>query len=195
MIRAGTLHEIDVTTGSWVYLDLGFSRKPTCGLIIDDGSAVELSYADAGAAIVQHLQKEHGPISLVIEAPLSVAFDRHGNPTGRACEIHNGQPRYWYIGAGAIVTLAAMYLLARIEPYSHRAEVVLYEGFVSFKKRSSTHGGDAALLREIIETPGLHASKILGPEKLKRNSTDILQGAFEVQGISSGIPPVITVFG
>ncbi len=100
MIRAGSIKEIDHRHDLWAYLDLGFSKKETCGLIVGDEAPHELSYSDAVATLSSLPGKGHNTVNLVIEAPLSVAFDSRGNPTGRACELHNGQARYWYVGAG-----------------------------------------------------------------------------------------------
>lgn len=195
MIRAGSIEEIDHRIGVWAYLDLGFSRKETCGLIIGDSQPVELSYSQARDELCSLPEYGHKSVNLVIEAPLSVAFDRHGNPSGRACELHNGQARYWYVGAGAIVTLAAMYLIPELDQSFREQELVLYEGFVSFKARKSTHEGDAALLKDTVVNKELYADRFMDPASFKREASDEIRGAFEVQGIDSGIPPIIAVFG
>lgn len=194
MIRSGTVQEIDHTDGIWAYLDLGFSKNRTCGLVVGDGHPEEFSYHEA-TNVLLYLANTGKKVSAVIEAPLSVAFDANGNPTGRACERYNRQARYWYVGAGAIVTLAAMYLIKELDSAFKGKELVLYEGFVSFKQRDSTHGGDATLLRDTVVNREQHQSRIIAPDNLKQQPTDQIRGAFEVMGIESGIPPIIAVFG
>lgn len=195
MIRAGTIDEIDHKSGLWVYFDIGFSKNATSGLIIGDEEPIETSYADATNRIIQLAARGHRKTNLVIEAPLSIAFDSYGNPAGRACELHNGRARYWYVGAGAVVTLAAMYLLDKLNIAFQEEELILYEGFVSFKDRKSTHIGDAQLLKETVDNRHQFESRIIPPEDLKKHSGDIVESAFRIQGIDSGIPPVIAVFG
>jgi hypothetical protein len=195
MIRSGTINEIDHRQGVWAYLNIGFSGKETCGLVIGDGTPQELSYADATKTIVALAGIGLSSVSLVIQAPLSVGFDAYGNPSGRACELHDGQEGYWYVGAGAIVTIAAMYMMSRFDLAFKGKELVLYEGFISLKQRGGTHGGDAALLRETVVNRERHGARFIDPSTLKRAPTDTVRGAFEVMGIDSGIPPVIAIFG
>lgn len=195
MIRSGSISEIDHRQGIWAYLDLGFSKKETCGLIVGDEAPHELSYSDAVASLSSLPGKGHNTVNLVVEAPLSVAFDSRGNPTGRACELHNGQARYWYVGAGAIVTLAAMYMIPALDLAFKGKELILYEGFVSFKARKSTHQGDAALLRDTVVHKERNSARFIDPSAFKQKPSDVIRGAFEVQGINSGVPPIIAVFG
>ena len=103
MIRAGSIDEINTTSGSWVFIDIGFANKAkSCGLLFDDGEPVEVTFNQAVEKICSHIRTSHTPVNLVIEAPLSVSFDNYGNPKGRAVEKHNGKTRYWYVSRLAV---------------------------------------------------------------------------------------------
>src|SRR5690554_5953149 len=87
MIRAGTISEILPSSGDWLILDIGFANKSaSCGLLINKEKPVELRFNEAVEKICAFITDSTRPVNIVIEAPLSVAFDRHGNPTGRAVE-------------------------------------------------------------------------------------------------------------
>jgi hypothetical protein len=135
------------------------------------------------------------PLNLVLEAPLSVAFSATGNPTGRAVEKRDGKARYWYLGLGCGVLVAATYLLRSIFDSPRSREIRLYEGLVSFKpaKVRSSHASDVLALRSIVFQQPSNAGKIVAPEQLRASPCDRLQSAFAVSGFDFGIPPVIAV--
>src|SRR5258705_5958272 len=111
MIRAGDASRIAWTDRSWIFLDVGFSADArTSGLIIDDEEPECLRISDAAHRIVDKIARSKGETNLLIEAPLSVCFSPSGNPTGRSIEKEDGKTRYWYIGAGCAVMVAALYL-------------------------------------------------------------------------------------
>jgi hypothetical protein len=94
-IRAGLVDEIDLAKGTWIILDIGFAgdKKATCGLAIDDEPPEELTFSDASSVINTIILNSSESVSLVIEAPLSVAFSEAGNPAGRtACFGRNRSP-------------------------------------------------------------------------------------------------------
>jgi hypothetical protein len=194
MIRAGVKTEISVSTGEWLILDIGFANKAdSCGLLINHETPVNLQFNAAKERICRFISNSTKPVNLVIEAPLSVAFDLKGNPKGRAVEKQGSKTRYWYSGPGCCVMVAALYLVRAISEISTNAEVRLFEGFVSFKERGkkSTHSRDVKLLREVIENPNQYSEAIIDPEALKMTSSDTLKSAFLVAGIDAGIPPLI----
>lgn len=128
---------------------------------------------------------------MVIEAPLSVCFDAKGNPKGRSVEKDGARTRYWYCGAGAVVMVAATYMIRDIHESGSR--VRLFEGFVSFKKKSirSDHLQDARQLREAVKNSERSAATIYSAEKLKMDPGDVLTSACSMAGIDCGIPAVI----
>ena len=194
MIRAGVKSEISLSTGEWLILDIGFANKSdSCGLLINRESPVSLQFNEAKERICRFISNSTTPVNLVIEAPLSVAFDSKGNPKGRAVEKQGSKTRYWYSGLGCSVMVAALYLVKTITEISANTEVRLFEGFVSFKEsgKKSIHSRDVELLREVIENPNQYSEAIIEPEALKMTSSDTLKSAFLVAGIDAGIPPLI----
>jgi len=199
MIRAGTIDEISPDE-EWLILDIGFSSMgKTCGLKRNSDGPVELQFSDARKEICLSISDSKQPVNLVIEAPLSVAFDEQGNPKGRAFEKQGSKTRYWYCNGGCVVMVAALYLIRAINemPNSKSVETRLFEGFVSFKAdtEQSSHSRDVELLRKVIDCPKKNRDKkILTKGKgIKRDENDVLQSAFLVAGVDAGIPPVIVV--
>ena len=194
MIRAGVKSEISLSTGEWLILDIGFANKSdSCGLLINRESPVDLQFNEAKERICRFISNSTKPVNLVIEAPLSVAFDSKGNPKGRAIEKQGSKTRYWYLGLGCSVMVAALYLVKTITEISANTEVRLFEGFVSFKEsgKKSIHSRDVELLREVIGNPNQYSETIIEPEALKMTSSDTLKSAFLVARIDAGIPPLI----
>ncbi|MEJ1382414.1 MAG: hypothetical protein RPT95_15840 [Candidatus Sedimenticola sp. (ex Thyasira tokunagai)] len=193
MIRAGAKSEI-TPDEEWLILDIGFANKSaSCGLLVNTEPPVELKFNDAKERICEFITKSRGPVNLLIEAPLSVAFDLKGNPKGRAVEKQGSKTRYWYVGLGCTVTTAALYLMKAISEIQSDIEVRLFEGFVSFKEKGkkSNHSRDVTLLREVIDNPTLFSESIFEAEALKMATSDTLKSAFLVAGIDAGIPALI----
>src|SRR5579862_5910591 len=116
MLVAGRVEEIVWGSGNWVFLDIGFSKGRTCGIAFGDEEPVKASFAEAVRELLRRIPGLWPEVNLVIEAPLSAAFDSLGNPTGRSIERESdGRTRYWYIGAGCVVMTAAMYLLRSLD--------------------------------------------------------------------------------
>lgn len=212
MICAGKVGDIQWVDGTWLILDIGFSQSATCGFLGLNGSELRLTFSRAADEVVQATRSGR-PLNLVIEAPLSVAFDELGNPTSRSVdtEVVGGkkESRRWYVSTGGCAVLvAAMYLMRRLYDSAKLAEVRLFEGFVSFKSKNdpkSDHLNDVRLLRQAIEAFGKGMSQFsMGPDDyevkvtstdgLKAKTADIITSAFEVLNIKGlGIPPVIKV--
>ena len=194
MIIAGTKSEISLSSGDWLILDIGFaSNAKSCGLMINHNPPVELRLDEAIKTICGFISNSKIPVNLVIEAPLSVAFDSKGNPKGRTIEKQGSKTRYWYVSLGCTVMVAALYLVKAIAEISNNVETRLFEGFVSFKKTDSksNHSKDVILLREVIENPHQFTEAIIEPETLKMAVTDSLQSTFLIAGIDAGIPVII----
>jgi hypothetical protein len=194
MIRAGATSEINTESGEWLILDIGFPNKSkSCGLLINERGPEEMQFSEAAQRIRKHISGANKPVNLIIEAPLSVAFDAKGNPKGRSVEKQGSKTRYWYVGLGCTVMVAAIYLVKSLHDSMPFNEVRLFEGFVSFKdtNEKSNHSRDVQLLREVVEMPNIFRSSIVEPGALKTSDSDILQSAFLVAGIDAGIPPLI----
>lgn len=209
MIRAGTLNEAKPDSGLWVIVDIGFARATTksCGIWVEgEEKAAAINFAAMVERVASLTQSEGEPLNLVIEAPLSVAFDLQGNPLGREIErLESGETRFWYFGLGTAVMVAAGYLVQAIAKMPAR-EVRLFEGFVSFKpkkpplkpkepspkpKALSPHARDVEALRKVV-FGAPDASGWIEIPKIDATQGRLIS-AFEVFGMDLGIPPVVFV--
>jgi hypothetical protein len=198
MIRAGKTTEINWASGSWVFIDIGFSNNSkSCGVLLGDKAPFETTFGELYQAIESQFSSNLQQINLVIEAPLSVAFDRNNNPKGRRPEKINSKPRYWYTGPGVPVMVSSMYLLQEINKSHKNENIALFEGFVSFKEKGakSNHKEDVIKLREIVKYSNKYQSCIIKPEELTIDKTDKIFSAFAVCGNDFGIPPIIKAEG
>jgi hypothetical protein len=198
MIHAGSVAEVKWGGGAWVFLDIGFSNKvKSCGLLINDLDPEAVRFNEAQSRILDLVETSGEPVKLMIEAPLSVAFDKSGNPTGRSIEKQDGKTRYWYNGLGCGVMVAAMYLLREIQLSAPNRTVLLFEAFVSYKDRKikSDHRRDVRLMREVVKDPAGRRQSIISPEELGRAAGDQVKSAFCVAGMDCGVPPVIRCDG
>jgi hypothetical protein len=195
MIRAGTVEELKRDSGEWLFVDVGFAqRSRSCGFLLGNGEPVELTFADLVSRGGDVASEPRGALNLLIEAPLSVAFTAAGNPTGRSFERQPSGTRYWYVGLGCSVCIAALYFLHGIRHQSRR-EIRLFEGFASFKPKGnrSSHAGDVLKLRDAVWHPERHPAAIVPPERLALTPTDSVYSAFKVAGLDYGVPPVVKV--
>lgn len=198
MIRAGVFAEANRRSGEWVFVDLGFAEKAkSCGLLLGDGSPEEVSFSGLKARLLEVAASDRRPLNLLIEAPLSVAFNEHGNPTGRVIEKRESQTRYWYVGLGCSVLIAATYLLRAIHDTNPRREIRLFEGLASFKPKGvrSSHSNDVINLRKVIFNEGSTSGFIVPAEKLAASSKHRLYSAFLVAGMDFGVPTVVVLGG
>ncbi len=194
MIRAGRKTEISSFSGEWLILDIGFANNAaSCGLLVNEAPPVNLRFNKTVEKICRFISKSQKPVNLLIEAPLSVAFDINGNPKGRSVEKQGPKTRYWYVGPGCTVMIASLYLMRAITEATPKVEIRLFEGFVTFKEtgKKSNHSRDVELLREVVENPIQYSEAIIEPKALKMAESDTLKSAFWVTGIDAGIPLVI----
>jgi hypothetical protein len=176
IIRPGSKEEEEIDRlrdGFVVAVDLGFARsKKSCGLAWQNGRSGQLQPERTktccfGECIgeVWRLLESHREAVLIVEAPLSGLFSETGNPIGRGTfeeqdpTSESRGPRYWYSGPGAAMCLAATLFLRELVRRSSQSpariparKVVLYEGFLSFKKpekpKVTDHWFDARRLVE-----------------------------------------------
>ena len=197
LIRAGLPAEAIRTSGEWIFIDLGFAQAAkSCGLLVGNGEPSELSFSQLRAEVLKIIASDIKPLNILIEAPLSVAFNKNGNPTGRKVERRVEQTRYWYVGLGCSVLVAATYLLRAIHDAQPNREIRLFEGLVSFKPKGtrSSHSNDVLNLRKIVWGSDSKLGCIVPPEQLAVSQEDSLLSAFLVSGMDFGIPSVGVYF-
>lgn len=195
-MRAGKVSEVCRDSGEWLFVDLGFARKAaSCGFLQGDNAPEAVTFAAARERAVRAASLAARPLNLLLEAPLSVAFTKDGNPTGRSIEKRPEGTRFWYVGLGCAVLVAATYLVRAIASAQVGREIRLFEGFVSFKPKTarSSHVDDVIHLRDVVWRPEMYPGAITPPENLPLHPTDVVSSAFAVLGLDLGIPPVITV--
>ena len=201
MIVPGTVDLAHRDSGEWIFVDIGFSRASrSCGIAIGDSEPQAVCFGELVPRAAAELNKGLCPLNLLIEAPLSVAFNVKGCPTGRKIEKRGGSSRYWYQQAGAVTLLAATHFLRGLhELASARGSrldrtIRLFEGFASFKQKNapSSDAVDVAKLRSIVWRES-DKGTIVGCEELRMCSGDTLRSAFAVAEMDFGIPPVVVV--
>jgi len=198
MIRAGLAAEAKRSSGEWVFVDLGFAQAAkSCGVLVNDGTPLEVSFSQLRTDMLELVASNGNPLNLLIEAPLSVAFNERGNPTGRRIERRGKQTRYWYVGLGCSVLVAATYLLRSIHDAQSKREIRLFEGFASFKPKGirSSHRDDVLNLRRVIWDGDPTYGRIVAPWRLAASPDHRLQSAFVVAGMDFGVPPVVELSG
>jgi hypothetical protein len=203
-IRAGLIHEV-TEDADWLIVDIGFAHtRKSCGVLINNrhtpneppDEAHEMTFGDCIETVRGHATSGEGSLNLLIEAPLSVAFDARGNPIRRSIEKHqDGRTRDWYHGAGATILIGTMHLLRAIVDAGSQREVRLFEGFVSFKDKglSSDHAQDVRDLLAVIQRRG--TGRVVSGEEIQADTDGEVQSAFAVAGMDFGVPPVILVGG
>ena len=201
MIVPGTLGAARRDSGKWIFVDIGFSQgSRTCGIAVGDSEPRAVLFGDLGACVAEELSKGSGPLNLLIEAPLSVAFNEKGCPAGRKIEKRGSSQRYWYLQAGAATLLAATYFLRGLHDTIRARDkrpdrtIRLFEGFASFKQKgaASSHAADIVKLRSIVWGAS-DSGTIVGCEGLRMCGSDTLRSAFAAAGMDFGIPPVVVV--
>ena len=216
-ISAGSANDISKDTGHWMIVDVGFSAtRPSCGVWTVTKGYRPMKFAELKREVIQEAESAYpSRLNLMLEAPLSVAFKRDGNPTRRVCDeiVINKKLKHrdFYVNAGAQVLIAADHLLRTLRWSSRHGDVRLFEGFVSFKTKDtkSSEREDVMKLKEIVWHPdracvshphqkgssGDHIQSeacIFRPEQLKRQQGDCVQSAFAFLN-KNLIPPVIRI--
>lgn len=201
-IRAGSDGEINKDSGEWIIVDLGFSNKQrSCGIWTEADEPKAVEFGDLVKRVIAKAQKDDSrPLNLLLEAPLSVAFKKNGNPTRRRCDAKNGKSREWYVNAGATTLIAADHLLRNLIDCQIQREVRLFEGFVSFKdpkNQAKTAGARRqGHICDVLQLKGVvwdrNKACIFAPEKLAHHKEDRIQSAFAFL-CKDLVPPVIRI--
>jgi hypothetical protein len=106
------------------------------------------TFADCLQTVAEQIDRA-GDVLLIIEAPLSAAFDGKGNPQPRGAFESSPKPRWWSLGPGAAMSLAAMHFLKRLAsqiPASRKCFLV--EGYVV----GANSGHDADVAEALIQS-------------------------------------------
>jgi hypothetical protein len=194
MLRSGEITEVHRNSGTWAFVDVGFSRESkTAALLIQDESPRLLTFSQLRETVRDLSRQPGSAINLVLEAPLSAAFTAQGNPAGRIMEKRETNHRYWYGGLGCQVTLAAAYLLRAVIEGQPKREIRLFEAFVSFKSKHtrSSHGCDVCAMRTVVWNENRGEGDVLPPESLLGPHAEHIESSFAVFGFDLGVPPVI----
>lgn len=199
-LAVGTIEQLWHPEGEWVFVDLGFSSKSkTCGYLHErrvGGTTPpeSLHYGRASDRLAELALKPDPPLHLVLEAPLSIGFDSQGNPAGREGERNGSQHRYWYENAGCCVLVAALFLLRRIQQQKPMREVRLFEGLVSFRKKTrSDHCKDVCALRDVVWSCGKKAGEFVPARPLEPDPPSSLESIMALLGGEPTPPPIIKV--
>ncbi|MEM6914648.1 MAG: hypothetical protein AAF511_11805 [Pseudomonadota bacterium] len=179
----------------WITIDLGFAgrqsngkvRRSTGLRIPEYQTAKNVTYGEAIAEVLRTLRSAVKPINLMLEAPLSIAFDKKGNPAPRRFEQRDKSARYWYLQGGAVTLIAAAQLIARLER-AEGPEVRLFEAFLTFKTQSQDHKDDADRMLDaaLNENP-------LENHEMRQHPQDQLESSTARFGMNFGIPPVFDI--
>ena len=202
-IIAGSTTNINKDSGQWLIVDIGFSSTdPSCGVWNGTGIPSVVTFGDL-VELVRGEVQETGPqgLNLLLEAPLSVAFQQNGNPTRRSCDSQGGKHRDWYVNAGATTLIAAGRLLRKLDGCQGQGNISLFEGFVSFKRsedrprskaeRIEAHKRDVLKLKNAVWTRA--NAQIIDPRELQQKNTDhLIESAFPFLD-EDLIPPVIRI--
>jgi hypothetical protein len=197
VIEPGTCDQIRWDDDTWIIWDVGFGEHvKSSGLLMPHMEPECFRFSRAKHLIVEHVRNAKTLTNLVIEAPLSVCFNKDGNPTPRVSvervEVQGKTEfRRWYQAGG--IMIAAMYVIRAIADASPKQPVRLFEGFVSYKTKKvrSNHCRDVILLREVIKEPEKFSECIYSSESLQGDPTNNIESAFMLCGIDCGVPAVI----
>lgn len=106
------------------------------------------TFADGLLAVSEQIARL-GEALLIIEAPLSAAFDLKGNPQSRGAFESTPKPRWWSLGPGAAMSLAAMHFLKRlVHQIPAESKCYLVQGYVV----GTNSGRDADVAEALIQS-------------------------------------------
>lgn len=102
---------------------------------------------------------------MILEAPLSGAFDTLGNPQARGQFEARPKARWWSLGAGASMALAAQHFLYRLHILSRDGtQIHLVEGYVVGAESNDHKDVAKRLLRGLNSDVAVRWHRPLGAE-------------------------------
>ena len=169
----------------WLAVDIGFScAKRTTGIMgahWDKPRCIQYGQLISECLL---FASRKSAIGIILEAPLSLAFSLANNPTGRKGEKRGRKTRYWYQGLGCSVMTAAAIFLRQLGENDNATSAYVFEGFVSFKDKATSHGDDAS---DLIR----NRQNIVNGTDLRVNETDRIVSLMSLWGGDSTIPGII----
>lgn len=192
-LQAGAIDEL--RAGNLLTIDLGFAEQArSSAWAMDDRDPECGTFAMLRDVVLDTVKKKAGPVAILIEAPLSMAFNKDGNPTARAIEIDDQRRRRnWYSGPGASVLVAAAHLLGEMAQGRIARDVYIFEGFKSFRiaGERSDHRQDVRELRAVARGDATCQGGVVQPQYLPRDESDELRPLLSLLGFKSEIPAVV----
>lgn len=142
------------------------------------------------------MMRGHAKVVLIIEAPLCGLLRSDGNPMERGAfeksslRATASGTRYWYSGAGGSICLGAIFFLRGLlkklqtRPASDPLEIVIFEGFVTFKTETTAHIDDATRLLDCFIGKGIFKALTISPQPQ--------QSLVSIINMASGMPPALS---
>ena len=154
----------------WIFVDIGFApENKSCGVAIGNRKAKEVRFAKLVEMVVKEVKEPGDTLNLLLESPLSMAFNSAGNPWPRSFEAKprkwDQSPRWfgdlkddthrgWYRQAGTLTMAGAARLLWKLHECKRQRTIQLFEGFAPRKKGPKSQTGDhakvAGKLRDVV---------------------------------------------
>ena len=194
LLWAGHPTEFSRNPDHWIFVDIGFGGRKnngsigkTTGIKLPDEDSKNVTWSDCIADIKKYVNAASFPMNLMLEAPLSVAFDVSGNPAPRAFEKTDKGARYWYVPMGTNVAMSALFLLADLRR-ELKMKVRIYEAIVSFKSERTDHLDDANSMYKAVVNDG-----IMPLAEFKQSPNDKVESLTSKIGWNFGIPPVFII--
>ena len=191
-IRAGRVANIYMESGDWFIVDVGFSsRNPTCAFAVGMEPPREVHFRVLVNTLMgEAVQGTSRPLNLLLEAPLSMAFNTAGNPKARDFEYHvGGVYRGWYYQTGASTMLTAANIIDELSKCRLRRRIRLFEGFAPLP--GASHTRVVNMLRQVIVDQD--ADAIVHPDAVITPGTGTVRPIFGIHGRDPKIPPVVCV--
>lgn len=184
-IIAGECGDIKWGSGDWIIVDMGFANtKKSCGAAIGSTKAQRFWFGDLVKKVIEEAQKNtHEELNLLLEAPLSMAFDHQKNPMRRSFEDLD---HAWYRNSGAAMMLAAIRLIDRLDSTDRKREVRLFEAYAPLK--DADHARVAAALREVVKQR--IQERFVKPSDIAPEAKCLLP-AYRLTNEDGKIPPVV----
>ncbi len=190
-ITAGQVRDIEEVRKTpallkdWIFVDIGFAPgDASCGVAIGSDKAEEITFGKLVEIVVTEARKPGKPLNLLLEAPLSMAFTKDGNPWPRSFEakpkkwnrvprwfedLKDGEHRGWYRQAGPLTMAGAVRLIWELRRRKRQRKIQLFEGFAPREKGTESQTGDHAKVAEKLRgvVKGETGCPILPPYEIK----------------------------
>ena len=191
-IVAGEWGDICWDSGDWIIVDMGFAYKSnSCGVAIGCEEPQKLWFRELVKKVTTRAhEKNPKQLNLLLEAPLSMAFTKLGDPMPRTFEDLN---HAWYRNSGAAMMLGSICLIDSVNSCERTREVRLFEGFATIPK--TDHRKIAAGLRAVVQGKTEdRQDRIVKPSEIIAPNSGCLKPVYGTERGVGGVPPVIRLF-